>query len=346
MNDAEPRTNRRNPRRWFRFSLRTLFVALTIACLWLGFEVTQARRQRAAVQELEKLGAYITYDVADPTMQYEGGVSPFPALSPVKQWIADWLGKDYVATVVGVHVSSPTVRDSDLTVLADLPKLQILQLNACRQITDAALVELPASRVLECIQLNGTRIGDEGVKELTKFPSLRSLSIAQTRVTNDGLAAVGQLDKLERLELGFLAVDDEGFSHLRDLVRMRDLTLTNLAIGDESFRAIGQFQDLEGLHIDGAEVTDAGLAQLGELKKLKGVWLKHTQIQGAGLRHFAQSKGLIVIRLNGCPLNEEAVPAIASVSSLWGVDLRQSTMSAEAVAELQKLRPRLQITPP
>src|SRR5262245_57340168 len=40
------------PRRWFRFTLRTLFAAITALCLWVGWEVNWIHRRRAALEEL------------------------------------------------------------------------------------------------------------------------------------------------------------------------------------------------------------------------------------------------------------------------------------------------------
>jgi hypothetical protein len=185
-----------NPRplrkRWFRFSLRTLFAALTVACLWLGFEVTQARRQRAAVQALEKLGAHVAYDYAEPGTQYESGGSPprLRTLSPVKQWVADWLGKDYVATAIRVQLSSPTVDDESLAPLADLPDLQSIHLDRCVQVTDATLRNLPPSTRLMALMLFGTSVSDTGLKELERFPSLEGLSVDGTLVTDAGLESI------------------------------------------------------------------------------------------------------------------------------------------------------------
>ena len=51
-------TNHPNPpkprRRWFQFSLGSLFVLLTVLCVWLGVTVERARKQRESVEAIEK----------------------------------------------------------------------------------------------------------------------------------------------------------------------------------------------------------------------------------------------------------------------------------------------------
>ena len=34
------------PRRWFRFSLRTMFVVVTVFCVWLGYQLNWIRQRR------------------------------------------------------------------------------------------------------------------------------------------------------------------------------------------------------------------------------------------------------------------------------------------------------------
>lgn len=38
------------PRRWFRFSLRTLFLIVTILCVWIGYQLNWIRQRHAYFQ--------------------------------------------------------------------------------------------------------------------------------------------------------------------------------------------------------------------------------------------------------------------------------------------------------
>ena len=41
-------------RRWFRFSLRTLFVLMSLLCIWLGWNVYQVRQRETVLQYLRQ----------------------------------------------------------------------------------------------------------------------------------------------------------------------------------------------------------------------------------------------------------------------------------------------------
>ena len=46
------------PRRWFRYSLRTLFIVMTVGCLVSGFWLNRAFRQRDAVRRFNQLNSH------------------------------------------------------------------------------------------------------------------------------------------------------------------------------------------------------------------------------------------------------------------------------------------------
>jgi hypothetical protein len=48
-------------RRWAQFSLASLFVVVTILCVWLSVVVNRAHRQRDAVAAIEALGGEVGY---------------------------------------------------------------------------------------------------------------------------------------------------------------------------------------------------------------------------------------------------------------------------------------------
>ena len=51
-----------SPRRFLTFSLRSVFVVLTAAGIWLGVVVNRAREQRETVMAVEEMGGFVLYD--------------------------------------------------------------------------------------------------------------------------------------------------------------------------------------------------------------------------------------------------------------------------------------------
>lgn len=106
----------------FRFRLRTLLLALTMAALAMGVAVRPARKQRAAVRHVERLGGYVLYE-------YELAGESRPA---GWSWQARWLGQDFAARVGRVYLCGPQVGDDSLAPLGELSALQELVLESTR----------------------------------------------------------------------------------------------------------------------------------------------------------------------------------------------------------------------
>ncbi len=72
-------------RRWFRFSLRTMFVVVTVLCVWLGYHLNWIRERHNA-----KVGfGHLRIDAIYPDgTRYTG---PIPCHAP---WPLNWLGEE------------------------------------------------------------------------------------------------------------------------------------------------------------------------------------------------------------------------------------------------------------
>ncbi len=171
-------------RRWYQFSLRTLFIITTlfaIPCSWYAYEMNEAAKRRAAIEKIEKLGGeVIYYDATDP----------FTSLEPARwySWLRRLHGDVHLGNVTAVAWLSPAkhVTDADLVHLKGLTNLTDLWLDYT-QITDAGLVHLEGLTNLEELFLHGTQIGDAGLVHLEGLTNLTGLWLQDTQVTDEGV---------------------------------------------------------------------------------------------------------------------------------------------------------------
>jgi Leucine-rich repeat (LRR) protein len=159
--------------------------------------------------------------------------------------------------VLDVNLTGRGVKDDTLTSVAKLDGVLRLNLKDNRRITDQGLARLKGARI-ESLDLSGTRIGDEGLEAIQNLNSLEALDLSRTAVTDEGLRRLAGLTRLKRLNLSRTKINGEGLS------------------------ALGALKDLESLNLSSAPLNDVYVAHVRQFPKLKEVDIRFTQVTDAG----------------------------------------------------------------
>ena len=130
-------------KRLFRFSLRTVFVLVTILCVALGIKVRRVCQQRESVEWVLAQGGVIAYEHETPATAF----APFPAPNlPGPECLRTWLGDDYFVTPYVVWLGGDAVED--VSPLQHLPTLRCAIVCSRRLVDVAPLENLQALRTL------------------------------------------------------------------------------------------------------------------------------------------------------------------------------------------------------
>ena len=190
---------KRRPK-WLRFSLRTLLVVMTVLCVWLGWKVNAARRQKDAVEAITKAGGDVVFDY-QIALNPPGTPALFKvlpnALPPEPDWLRATIGDDYFRKVVAVNLQlrngQPSIAESDLKRLTNLPDLIDVGLvrvrvvsdgsNLQRQINDADLETVGQLSRLRMLVVDHTDISGSGLSHLAKRKDLKFLNLSVTPIT-------------------------------------------------------------------------------------------------------------------------------------------------------------------
>ena len=290
-------------RRWLSFSLRGLFVVVTIGCVWLAVVTTRARNQAAAVAKIQDLKGILHFDY-----QHDSRGNHAPDAEPgAPQWLRRALGEDYFRRVVTVDLNfggGDKAADDDLAVFRSLPDVTTLELNNNPRVTDAGLAHLAGLSKLRVMYLYRSSVKGPGIRHLPR--NIEFLMLTYAPLEDEGLVAIPNMTKLKTLRLGFTKITDEGLVNLAELSELEDLELRN------------------------TEVTDAGLEHLKSLKNLKSLSLAHTKVTGDGVARLQRT-------LPNCHIWPEPnwLDAKPRVIELWPDDYHPST--EEIVAKIKEL---------
>ena len=80
-----------NWRNLFRFRLRTLLLAMTVASIWLGLHVHSARMQERSVAAIHEYGGWVRYDYQFPAGAYSPKDFDDQARSAMPKWLVERL---------------------------------------------------------------------------------------------------------------------------------------------------------------------------------------------------------------------------------------------------------------
>ena len=176
-------------RRMLSLSLRMFIVLVTVGCVWFAWSANRAHRQRRAVEWIYEAGGRIRYDFEFR----EDGRSITNAEPPGPDWLREWIGIDYFATVSSVQMGRTGV--SDLSPLSNLTSLEHLTL-IDSQVTD--LTPLAEMTSLRSMDLTHTPVSD--LSPLSKrLNNLISLTLTGTKVSD--VAPLASLPNLVHLNL-------------------------------------------------------------------------------------------------------------------------------------------------
>ena len=220
-------------RRWFQYSLRTLFLLVLLASLgmsWFAVRLEQARRQRAAVTAIIASHGLVYYGYQlDAAGKPVKGVSPFaPA------WLRRLFGDDLFNDVTAIVINT----DEQLEYAKELRGLQSLRFYCSNKITD------------------------DGLANLDHMPHLRNLRFgAHLHLTDAGLEHLQSLRRLESLDIKYLRHSPQTLKSLEKLPNLKELAV-GWGITDADVDQLSRMTTLASLDVRGAKLSDESLARL------------------------------------------------------------------------------------
>jgi len=178
-----------------------MMLLASIGMSWVAVRMQMARRQREAVEAIERLGVWVDYELAPPA----------------PGWLCGLVGHDLFADVVHVSLGAGQygmhATDAAMEHLAALTELKERDAPA-NGISDAGVKHIAGLTKLQILRFYGAEITDSGLLHLTRLTQLRELRLECTGITDVGLEVLRSLRLLEDLNLANTNLTDAGLEHL------------------------------------------------------------------------------------------------------------------------------------
>jgi len=227
------------------------------------------------------------------------------------------------------------VEDQTLVWLGEALPVRFLQLQHTR-VTDDGMTQVSALIHLEILSVS-PKTSDAGIKALAPLQHLKELDLRGSRVTENALTHLAAFPHLSILALN-QNVTDEGATLLAGLSHISDLDISQTQLGDDGVARLGPLP-LESLYMN-SRLTDAGLAHINQWPHLRRLDLSRTQVTDPGLANLETLSHLEELALTDTRITDAGIVSLSKLTALKTLELSGTQMTSaglEFLARLPKL---------
>ncbi len=196
--------------------------------------------------------------------------------------------------------------------------------------TDRALDSLRGLKRLRTLRLANTYVSGQGLESLKSLPAIEGLDLTLIEFTPAAARIVGGLRTLQRFRYADAA--DETLAELTSLSELEDLELWSGGVTDQGVDHLLKLSKLRKLAIRGSQLSDAGLLRLADLPRLVSLDIGHASgsLSAVGIKRFQEQKAQCKVTFEQSGIdnadkpdrNEDKLPReppdSASANVLWG----------------------------
>jgi internalin A len=229
------------------------------------------------------------------------------------------------------------LEDSGFSYLTNLPNLKSLSLNRNTAVSDEGLKDLSGFSSLESISIDSNKMTGEGLKYLKSIPALKEVSLNLTMINDEGMQYLSGLP-ITGISLRNTVVTDRGLEAIKDLVSLKSISLQNTAITDAGMQYFANLKNLEYVRLRDTKITSEGLKYVKNLSVLKSLVLYGTAVGDKGLEYLKNIQSLSALNLCKTKITDDGLAHLSSMPSLRSVILAQTEISDEGIVHLKKMK--------
>lgn len=113
-----------------------------------------------------------------------------------------------------------------------------------------------------CFHLASQPVGDEQLGFAVQIPDVIWLNLAGTKITDDGLKQIAGMKQLKRLHLEKTQIGDVGLDHLLGLAELEYLNLYGTQVTDAGAAKLAAMKNLKKVYFWQSQVSEEGIKSL------------------------------------------------------------------------------------
>jgi hypothetical protein len=194
------------------------------------------------------------------------------------------------------------------------------------------------------VDLRGKNLTNADLAVLKHLPQLQQLYLANTRITDVGLANVKGLADLAVLDISANAgITNAGLENVAGLVKLQQIMFSNTGISDEGLVHLKGLPELVQVYAGTKNLTDAGLVHLKSLTKLKALSIGYSKITDAGLVNLKDMTQLTFLVLDDTQVSDDGLVHLKGLSNLQTLRASRTRVTNAGAGELSKALPSVNV---
>jgi Leucine-rich repeat (LRR) protein len=230
------------------------------------------------------------------------------------------------------HATNKTVDQLLPTDVSEVTELNLRKL----EISDQDIDYLDLLPSLKSLFLDDTKITDAAIEAIAKkAPTLKALYLGGTNITDKGVATLHRLQYLDTLRLDDTKVTLNAVRLIPESVTL--LWLGGENVDDEWLLELSSRQELEALHLMGAKVTGAGLRHIVKFSTLWSLDLDHTDIGDEALDHVNKLEKLAMLYLGWTQISDAGLEKLTVLTKLVHLAINNTVITDKGLKTLLKV---------
>jgi hypothetical protein len=211
-------------------------------------------------------------------------------------------------------------------------------------VTDAELADVALLKDLKVLDLRGTKITNDGLTRIAELESIESLSLSLSgsQLSETALKRLAALKRLRVLRLYGAPPNLVTAAVLREfaaLTKLEELTALRTDLTDDLAEHFAALPQLRKLAVGGGKITDAGIKQLAaNLPHLESLRLWDAKMSKAGFKELATLRRLKELDLRGAQLTVAELQELTALGELRSLDLQGSNVADAELVALRELK--------
>lgn len=355
-------TLRHIPAMWPQFSLRTLFISVTLVSITLGWYIPRVQNERRAANAILAAHGETIYDWQ---IRPEDAPPDYQSDPPGPNFLRAWFGSHWFDTIVEVRlngnanqvpksrfsyvgphlVNLPSLRElclwgtldaSDYQLLIQLRQVESLRLGMASELTPANAATLARMPNLKALYLNSAKILPPALAELSRLPNLEKLLIScdsyhrstgnpieEYQLRDDAAAAIAAFPKLRKVNLYSTRITDVGIADICRNSKLDGLEVSSRLITSASFDHVVKLQRLRHFGPWGWKIEDADLDKLAALPHLESLCL-FTPLTDNSIPHVVRLTHLKRLAIDGEQVTDASLPLFHGMQQLTRLNLHDT----------------------